>query len=618
MSERIRLLKIPDENYRFVDEKNQRIDQVQNLSKINIFVGENNSGKSRLLRNILSNEITWIPFFFSLDEWNETIEKIHNEMKDYFKKIDWTPQEQLVAKINPLKNIKFCNKSGKFSVKYNDFLNYIDVSYIKRSDTRTGNRGIPYPDVGKEILKIVTENTKKFGIGFEKNLEDPASKKIYIPILRGLLPINSPTPTIFDQQDVYQTRVLKDYFDGKLGEFEIFTGLNTFQQLKDYKLGIDSERKKIEEYEKFLSKNFFENKQVTLTPYEKTSSILIKIGDESSREIFNLGDGLQTIVILTLPLFLNLGEKMLVFIEEPEKLLHPGFQRKLIETLLNQPGFENFQYFMTTHSNHFLDITLDFTQISIYSVRKEFDEGKSDSKTPHFLVENLSNGNSCSLELLGVRNSSVFLSNCTIWVEGITDRKYFRKFLEMYERKNGNVFPFKEDLHYSFVEYGGSNITHWSFLDNDTESINVDRLCGKLLLIADNPGKQAKKQQRHEQLRKKLGEKRFIELRCKEVENLLLPKTIKCVLASYGESIESIREFKHKEYFDKPLGEFLENLFKTVKKNRKGSYSDENTISEKVKFCEIATNSIETWDDLSKEAQDITEMIATFIRENNS
>jgi hypothetical protein len=273
---------------------------------------------------------------------------------------------------------------------------------------------------------------------------------------------------------------------------------------------------------------------------------------------------------------------------------------------------------MTTHSNHFLDITLDFTQISIYSVRKGFDDIKSDSTNPKFFIENLSTGDFSSLELLGVRNSSVFLSNCTIWVEGVTDRKYFRKFLEMYERKNEKNFPFKEDLHYSFVEYGGSNITHWSFLDEEQNPINVEKLCGKLFLIADSPDKSEKKQQRHSQLKKKLGEKRFVELRCKEVENLLLPKIISRVLASYGESIESIPVFKYEEYFDKPLGNFLESLFATVKRNRKGSYSDGNTISDKVKFCEYAVNNIETWDDLSAESKEITEIIAAFIKENNN
>jgi predicted ATP-dependent endonuclease of OLD family len=159
-----------------------------------------------------------------------------------------------------------------------------------------------------------------------------------------------------------------------------------------------------------------------------------------------------------------------VFIEEPEKLLHPGLQRRLIETLMKQEGFENYQYFMTTHSNHFLDITLDFPEISIYTLTKKIDEGAHDEKDSKFLIENLKHGDTSVLELLGVRDSSVFLSNCTIWVEGITDRLYFRHYLNLYFdnlSKNNNSARFKEDFHYSFVKYSGGIIAHWSFLDNE-------------------------------------------------------------------------------------------------------------------------------------------------------
>ena len=89
---------------------------------------------------------------------------------------------------------------------------------------------------------------------------------------------------------------------------------------------------------------------------------------------------------------------------------------------------------------------------------------------------------------LGVQNSSVFLSNCTIWVEGITDRHYVKHFLDLHKKENKDdpdICDFNEDYHYSFVEYGGNNITHWSFLDKEETPINVEKLCGRLFLLAD-------------------------------------------------------------------------------------------------------------------------------------
>ena len=60
------------------------------------------------------------------------------------------------------------------------------------------------------------------------------------------------------------------------------------------------------------------------------------------------------------------------------------------------------------------------------------------------------------LDLLGVRNSSVFLSNCVIWTEGVTDRMLLRKLLELF-----TDFSYLEDRHYSFAEYGGSNLENF-------------------------------------------------------------------------------------------------------------------------------------------------------------
>ena len=59
-------------------------------------------------------------------------------------------------------------------------------------------------------------------------------------------------------------------------------------------------------------------------------------------------------------MFIHRNEEMLFFIEEPELNLHPGLQRKLIEAMLSDE-FSNHQFFLTTHSNHLLDLTLDYS-----------------------------------------------------------------------------------------------------------------------------------------------------------------------------------------------------------------------------------------------------------------
>ena len=120
-----------------------------------------------------------------------------------------------------------------------------------------------------------------------------------------------------------------------------------------------------------------------------------------------------------------------------------------------------------------MDLTLDYNNISVY----KFKNKGYDNKQSQIQVTQIEKGNNSILKELGVKDSSVFLSNCTIWVEGITDRLYIRKYLELYQKymyQNGKIERiFEEDINYSFLEYGGGNITHWSFLDEGNSSNTI-------------------------------------------------------------------------------------------------------------------------------------------------
>lgn len=622
MKHTINGIKLPDENYVFHDDIYSKTDRIEFLSKINIFIGENNSGKSRLLRTLLSNELDYSPNSLFIKDYNEVIERLKSKFEDYFEREGLSKDHfKGIFKIfDEMNTIEFLNSSLNLSGHFIHLMKVIKGLESQGNISLQGNfgRGIPIPKIATDLMEIFKEETNVFGENFEDYLKPSEFKKIYIPILRGLKPINH-IDGIFQYEDVYQARIKEDYFkDSKIpDEFEIFTGIKSYEEIRKFLLGNLSQRKLIAEYEDYLSKNFFDNRDVTLIPSEQSGVITVKVGDEKERPIYELGDGIQSIIIITMPLFLNKGKNLLFFIEEPEKLLHPGLQRKLIETLLNQEGFETYQYFITTHSNHFLDITLDFSGISIYTLRKELDEEYHDEKEPRFLIENLSQGDMSALELLGVRNSSVFLSNCTIWVEGITDRLYFRRYLELYydhlKEEKKEFIEFKEDFHYSYVEYSGGNITHWSFLDKEELPMNAERLCGKLFLIAD---KDQGKEERHEKLREVLGD-RFCLLECREVENLLSKKVLLKVIEEYEkEDPDIIEDFEDTDYKDASLGKFIDEKLKD--KKRDGSYAAKSgTVSDKIGFCKKAIKHTAEWNDLSEETKVICERIYKFISETN-
>jgi len=570
--------------------------RLTNLSRVNMFVGANNSGKSRLMRSLYSSD----KMQYQSDEGS--VEKLGYAFEEYYRYL------QVLPTISAHKSV-------------GDSM----AGTVPRHELITRNS--EFTEVGKWIAEF--ERRAGGAINHEmhsrfehfKNEASLAAKalkvfhssytKVYVPVLRGLRPLDIGKKEVrVDQSDYYKDRTILDYkFDNQSKDI-IHTGLNVYQELQKMLLGTQKERESVRQFELFLQKTFFQGKEVNLVPRLGDDVLHVNIGGEEY-EIFNIGDGIQSIILLTYPLFFHAGKRAVFFFEEPETHLHPGFQRVFIETLM-LPIFSDFQYFITTHSNHFLDLTLEYDSVSVFSFEKKRDDSKS-----VFNVRTSNRGESGVLELLGVRNSSVFLSNCTIWVEGITDRLYIRKYLEVYQKKIGGQ-AYKEDLHYSFVEYGGGNITHWSFLDDqdeDHKNIDVTRLCGTLMLIADSDNATGKKKDRHEQLRKVLGE-RFVLLEVTEIENLLTKPVIMKTVQQYcpKDSID-FQKFEKGTYEKRKLGTYLDA---TLTGAGRTFAADSGTINDKVNFCKRAISNIKSIEDISQDAKDLAKKIYEFIKSKNS
>ncbi|MGG1520209.1 AAA family ATPase [Paenibacillus oryzisoli] len=611
-------------NYNIDDRRNKVL---PNLSKINIFVGENNSGKSVFLRKLFSlTDLVFYPSTIVIDSINELKKRMRDEVVQIlneYKIDDYEGIKQSIDFIEKIEKIdinkdhltRIMNVVSKLERPSPDGVIFYNGAMVR--DLPIGNKD--------ELVKKIKNlgNTLKYQL--QENREEISFdfRRIYFPSLRGLRPLSK-------TNDLNLERTHKDYFDKDFFQMfqrlSIFSGYKMYDWIQELRLSKYEKRERLDRYEVFLSKEFFGGKKVELTADRDSDVLLIKIGDEKEQPIYNLGDGIQTIIIFTFPLFIYQNEKLLVFIEEPEISLHPGLQRRLIEILYNSEEFKNTQFFFTTHSNHFLDLTLDYSQISVYTFRKLLGEKVGKEIPSNFIVENVSNENHSALEILGVKNSSVFLSNCTIWVEGITDRYYVRHYLKLYQEylKLGEKEILREDYHFSFVEYSGNNITHWSFLDDETDedgafkSMDVGKLCSKLFLITDKDSE--RKLSRQKKLEQKLQE-RYYCLDCKEIENLLKLDVLKKVIAEYEyleiEELEFTSVFTEDNYKNEYLGSFIEG--KLINKQRRGSYAQESgTIKDKVKFCEKAIKHITSYDDLSEEAKELAKRTYVFIRSNNS
>jgi AAA ATPase domain len=617
MSFRIREIQLELETFnRFTSDPEKR--RIANLSKVNVFVGPNNSGKSRFLRALASIK----EYVFKTDSEPEALRGIKDEL--------------VTGLVTLRDNLKIKDVGGlvKEAGQLPQLLSITEgkqicpalIALVEKIRTIAPTSLNVEPNFGgTPAQRLILESLRKVLAPIKEQIEalrmPPDTKyefkRVYIPTLRGLRK--------FDEvnADIYSKRTRADYFKDE-SQVAMFTGQTFKEDITHQLLGTLANRTAIAEFQEFLSASFFDGQPVALIPRYQDAALAIKIGDETERPLSDLGDGIQSIIILTYPLFQYHDKNLLLFIEEPELYLHPGLQRMLMEVLIQR---RNVQSFLVTHSNHLLDLTLDIDQVSVYSFHKELEEGEKKEKNAKVTVVNLSNDDDRSLQLLGVQNSAVFLSNCTVWVEGITDRRYFSKYLAKYRdhleavaEASGTVPAkrFKQDLHYSFVEYAGANITHFSFLDVHEDPIVVERLCAKLFLITDkDKATDVAKADRHKALREKLGD-RYCCLESREVENLLTPEVIKAVVKSYeGDDVE-FKDFSQADYQSESLGKFIhENILQETSK-KKGSYAAASgTISDKITFCQKALENIETFNDLSEEAKRVTEQIYEFIQQQN-
>jgi predicted ATP-dependent endonuclease of OLD family len=695
----------------FVGINNEK--NLKKLRKINFFVGENNSGKSRFIRNLSAlNNFRFSPPKY--DEFKLLIAEFYNKIEQfqYFHVNPATkegqtfkPMFESINKIRTYLDKSFFTENDKFLDDLNNNLNLIrSIANHFNASLASGNGARHeinklYCEIG--ILLNAFLNESKSHVEYLKQFYNNTFIKIYMPILRGLRnPLINEVIDILDEnllvnniinvkekefefkittelkkiftlglEDIYKTRTLSDYFNKisfeasikKLEKFlyttnlykeinsrynlEIFTGIELYSEVKKMLLGKPEERDKIEAFQEFIGANFFNGRRFTLMPRHDSDVLFVMLEGDDEYPIYDLGDGIQSVIILTFPLFKHINEKLLVFIEEPEIYLHPGMQRIFIDTLLNHKGFEKFQFFFTTHSNHLLDLILDFNDISIFTLKK-ISEEKVEDELKKFHIENVECGDHEILKLLGVNNSSVFLSNCTIWVEGLTDRLYLSHYFNVYQNhfnKENNTFLYKEDLHYSFVEYSGGNITHWSFLEEIDEKpkINYEKICYKIFLIADSDKKettkktQGKKAKRHEILKKRLGNN-FYLLECTEIENLISKDVFLKTLLSLEnqDNIDSLnlkKSFKTKlekntfnrdDYKLKSIGKFIDQsvLQQSMRKSGKYQYSSNSgtlKINDKEDFCKIAIENTVKYEDLSDEIILICGKMYDFIESSN-
>ncbi|WP_435890558.1 ATP-dependent nuclease [Acinetobacter baumannii] len=554
------------------------------------FIGKNNAGKSRFLRTLYASNknIRDNNFYDATSEISTLKELVENESNSIWmgNGSSSSYRADLLNYINDILETKVFPR-----VRYKDYFlkNFEKIKLYRIKD--------------KEIFTTITQ---QISTKIEENdllIANDSGKK-YIPILRGMRPVINEKNKL-----PYLERTQKDYFNNQheYSSTNIITGELLYEDLKIHLLGEPEQRDLIKDYEEKLSQYFFDNEPVSLIPKHDQDVVNIKIGKDKQFPISQLGDGLQQAIILTYGAFTKKDEIYSFFIEEPELHMHAGMVRQLMNFYLNET---NHYYFFTTHSNHLLDMADESDQVIIQKFVKQ---PKSENpKEFEFKIYRCDRDRDL-LASLGVKPSSVYLANCTIWVEGITDRLYITKYMEKYlsELENSDLEQYKKyrrfmpNYHYTFVEYAGSNLTHWSFSDDyadhlEDKGLSAKAVASEMLLIAD--GDIQGKADRVRILKSELNKENYYILECKETENTLpkssivrvakvrfprmKPETKKSYDISLIDSITDENYFDHANY---GIGKLIDSKIKKPSSTtKKTAFADGNgvgTIKYKLDFC---------------------------------
>jgi predicted ATP-dependent endonuclease of OLD family len=586
------------------------------LNSINLIVGPNNSGKSRLLRAIARCRVSQT---FSVDLKLTQL---------WYAMIDGSSSNEMEA------------IEGDTLPKLNENLSRIPLP-------NSCNRQFGQPDLVysiREIQKILRPYTcrlDQFNIladelqaayGKRKNNAGTVLLQVcYVPTLRGFRsPVTDSTNSNYCSFD---DRVKSEYLSELGGESNlvIFSGGNINDKFVDLRLGDLQQREFASEFENFLGDHFFDGKTVSLLPKREGSRIMhIKIGNEKEQPLQNLGDGLQHLITITFAAFKLLKDCQassehhpVLLVEEPELFLHPGFQRRLLRCFTKSGRLEGVQLFATTQSNHLLEVAMDSEDVSVFQVVKIVESDRRTRETlPRFEVTRMSAQDRTILDVLGVNHASVLLANCVILVEGVTDRLYLQKLMEEYWKTMGNARQFVLDLHYAFVEYGGANITHFDFANGD---MNSARIFGRFFCVADRDSDEdpnSKKSQRHQLIKDRIGQ-RYQVLDCREIENMLSPKTLSRVVdgfRKYGVNINTEPAwFDEAIYKSKPLGSYLKSIMeaKGINNQVKKVCAESGTLANKLDFCYAAIKEIDGLDGFADYSRDLALRIHEFIEAHN-
>lgn len=212
----------------------------------------------------------------------------------------------------------------------------------------------------------------------------------------------------------------------------------------------------------------YENIRVQQVNYQGTTCWEVFLQEKGMQRVplSKTGSGLKTIVLVLLNLLVipkleeYSGCKLVYGFEELENNLHPALQRRLFEYLYDIATEKDIILYLTTHSHIAINAFFDKEEAKLFHVIKDKGIARIKEIGTHIDKTEI-------LDDLDVKASDLLQSNGIIWVEGPSDRIYIKRWLEIFTENK-----LEEGKDYQFLYYGGRLLSQYS-AQEETELISI-------------------------------------------------------------------------------------------------------------------------------------------------